>query len=441
MRPAPRDAEAGQGISGPAGDAAPVPHGRRRAAFGFVFVTVAIDMLSVGIFVPVLPRLVADFMGGDEPAAAAMYGLFGIAFALMQFVFSPVQGALSDRFGRRPVILISNLGVGLDYVVMALAPTIWWLLAGRVISGVASASIATAFAYIADVTEPEKRAGRFGMLGAAFGLGFVLGPAIGGLAGSVDPRLPFWIAAGLSLANAAYGYFILPESLPPEKRAPLRLARANPLGALVLLRSQPQLLGLAGVWFVSQLAHFVLPSLGVLYLTFRYGWDERTIGFTMAAVGLGAVIVQGGLIGPGVRLLGERGALLLGATAGVIGLTIQGLAPHGWMFWLGIPFNSLWGFTHAAANSLMSRRLGPSEQGRLQGANACMMGIAGLIGPGLFSQVYAVALAHPGAFPGPGAPFFVAVALLLVALVMAVRATRSPPPASGPAAADQSGGL
>lgn len=381
-------------------------------------------MLSVGIFVPVLPRLVADFMGGDEVAAASMYGLFGTAFALMQFAFSPVQGALSDRFGRRPVILISNLGVGLDYVVMALAPSIWWLLAGRVISGIASASIATAFAYIADVTEPEKRAARFGMLGAAFGLGFVLGPAIGGLAGSVDPRLPFWIAAGLSLLNACYGYFVLPESLPPEKRAPLSLARANPLGALVLLRSQPQLLGLAGVWFVSQLAHFVLPTIGVLYLTFRYGWDERTIGFTMAAVGLAAVIVQGGLIGPGVRLVGERAALIGGFAAGMVGLSIQGLAPEGWMFWLGIPFTSLWGFANAAGNSLMSRRLGPSEQGRLQGANACLMGIAGLIGPGLFSQVYALALASPGTFPGPGAPFFLAVALILVAMLMAVRASR-----------------
>ncbi|MDC7788088.1 TCR/Tet family MFS transporter [Rhodoplanes sp. TEM] len=419
-------APTGQARPGPAkqGPDAPPGHGRRRAAFGFVFVTVAIDMLSVGIFVPVLPRLVADFMGGDEVAAASMYGLFGTAFALMQFAFSPVQGALSDRFGRRPVILISNLGVGLDYVVMALAPSIWWLLAGRVISGIASASIATAFAYIADVTEPEKRAARFGMLGAAFGLGFVLGPAIGGLAGSVDPRLPFWIAAGLSLLNACYGYFVLPESLPPEKRAPLSLARANPLGALVLLRSQPQLLGLAGVWFVSQLAHFVLPTIGVLYLTFRYGWDERTIGFTMAAVGLAAVIVQGGLIGPGVRLVGERAALIGGFAAGMVGLSIQGLAPEGWMFWLGIPFTSLWGFANAAGNSLMSRRLGPSEQGRLQGANACLMGIAGLIGPGLFSQVYALALASPGTFPGPGAPFFLAVALILVAMLMAVRASR-----------------
>lgn len=429
MRPGPRDAEGARAAAGQRAFTSDAPGlkraSARRAAFGFIFVTVAIDMLSVGIFVPVLPRLVADFLGGDQVAAAATYGLFGTAFALMQFVFSPVQGALSDRFGRRPVILVSNFGVGLDYVVMALAPNLGWLFVGRVVSGMASASISTAFAYVADVTPPEQRAARFGMLGAAFGLGFVLGPAIGGLAGSVDPRLPFWIAAGLSLLNALYGFFVLPESLPPDKRAPLSLARANPVGALTLLRSQPQLLSLAAVWFVSQLAHFVMPIIGVLYLTFRYGWDERTIGFTMAAVGLAAVIVQGGLIGPGVRRFGERAAMLGGFLGGILGLVIQGLAPVGWMFWLGIPFMSLWGFGNAAANSLMSARLGPSEQGRLQGANACLQGIAGLFGPGLFSQVYALALASPGqAVPGPGAPYLLAAALLALATGIAWRATR-----------------
>src|SRR5215467_12489913 len=210
----------------------------RPAAFAFVFITVMLDMLAIGVIIPVLPKLVVEFSGGDAEAAARVYGLFGTVWALMQFVFSPVQGALSDRFGRRPVILISNFGLGLDYIVMALAPSLNWLFLGRVISGITAASISTSYAYVADVTPPGERAARFGLLGAAFGVGFVLGPALGGLAGAVDPRLPFWIAAGLSLANALYGFFILPESLPPERRAPFAWRRANPVGALMLLRSK-----------------------------------------------------------------------------------------------------------------------------------------------------------------------------------------------------------
>jgi DHA1 family tetracycline resistance protein-like MFS transporter len=227
----------------------------RRAAFAFVFVTVLLDMLTIGIIIPVLPKLVVDFVGGDAAEGARVYGLFGTVWALMQFVFSPVQGALSDRFGRRPVMLISNFGLGLDYIVMALAPSLNWLFLGRVISGITEASISTSFAYVADVTKPEERAARFGLLGAAFGIGFVLGPALGGLTGAIDPRLPFWIAAGLSLTNALYGFFVLPESLPPERRAPFAWRRANPVGALTLLRSQAALVGLASVNFLGNLAH------------------------------------------------------------------------------------------------------------------------------------------------------------------------------------------
>ena len=241
----------------------------RRAAFAFVFVTVLLDMLALGIIIPVLPKLVVDFVGGDAAEGARVYGLFGTAWALMQFFFSPVQGALSDRFGRRPVILLSNVGVGLDYVVMALAPTLYWLFLGRVISGITAASIATSYAYVADVTPPADRAARFGLLGAGFGVGFVLGPALGGLTGAIDPRLPFWIAAGLSLLNALYGFFVLPESLPKERRAAFEWRRANPIGALALLRSQRQLIGFAGVNFLSNLAHAALPSVGVLYMMHR----------------------------------------------------------------------------------------------------------------------------------------------------------------------------
>ena len=288
----------------------PSPTGRapRRAAFVFVFVTVVLDMLAIGIIIPVLPKLVVDFVGGDAAEGARVYGLFGTAWALMQFAFSPIQGALSDRFGRRPIILISNVGLGLDYVVMALAPSLYWLFLGRVTSGITAASISTSYAYVADVTPPGERAARFGLLGAGFGIGFVLGPALGGLTGAIDPRLPFWIAAGLSLVNALYGFFVLPESLPPERRAPFAWRRANPVGALALLRSQAPLTGLASVNFLGNLAHAALPSVGVLYMMYRYGWTERTVGLTMAGVGVAAIVVQGGVIGPAVKQFAVRRA-------------------------------------------------------------------------------------------------------------------------------------
>jgi MFS transporter, DHA1 family, tetracycline resistance protein len=397
----------------------------RPAAFAFVFVTVMLDMLAIGVVVPVLPKLVVEFSGGDAVQAARVYGLFGTVWALMQFVFSPVQGALSDRFGRRPVILLSNVGLGLDYVVMALAPSLGWLFLGRVISGVTSASISTAYAYVADVTPPEARAGRFGMLGAAFGVGFVLGPALGGLAGGVDPRLPFWIAAGLSLANAMYGFFVLPESLPPERRGPFAWRSANPVGALALLRSKAGLLGFAGVNFLSTLAHAALPSVGVLYMMYRYGWSERTVGLTMAGVGVAAVVVQGGVTGRAVKRFGERTMLIVGLVFGVGGFAILGLASTGPAFWLGIPVMALWGMVNPASQGLMSRRIGPQQQGQLQGANASLMGVANLIGPGLFSLTFAFAIGAAKDWGLPGAPYLLASALLAAAIVVALRETRT----------------
>lgn len=381
------------------------PQIRQRTAFAFIFATVLLDMLTIGIVIPVLPKLVVDFTNGDMQGAAEIYGLFGTAWALMQFLFSPIQGALSDRFGRRAVILISNIGVGLDYVLMALAPTLAWLFIGRVISGITAASIATAYAYVADVTPPEKRATRFGYLGAAFGVGFVLGPALGGLAGSISPRLPFWIAAGLSLANAAYGVFVLPESLPRDKRMAFSWRRANPLGALALLRSHAELFGLAGVNFLGHLAHAVLPSVGVLYMSHRYGWDERIVGFTMAGVGVCAIIVQGAVVGPVIAHLGERAALIIGLLCGVAGFVVFGMAATGPVFWLGVPLLALWGLSNASSLGLMTRRVGSSEQGQLQGANSSLMGIANLLGPGLFTQVFAYAIGPLGRWELPGAPF------------------------------------
>jgi DHA1 family tetracycline resistance protein-like MFS transporter len=397
----------------------------RRAAFAFVFVTVMLDMLAIGIIIPVLPKLVVDFVGGDAVEGARTYGLFGTVWALMQFVFSPVQGALSDRFGRRPVILISNFGLGLDYVVMALAPSLNWLFLGRVISGITAASISTSYAYVADVTPPGERAARFGLLGAAFGVGFVLGPALGGFTGAVDPRLPFWIAAGLSLTNALYGFFILPESLPMERRARFEWRRANPVGALMLLRSQAQLIGLASVNFLGNLAHAALPSVGVLYMMYRYGWDERTVGLTMAGVGAAAIAVQGGVIGPAVKRFGERRALVAGLGFGAAGFAVFGLAPTGPVFWLGIPLMALWGLANPSAQGLMSRRVGPQEQGQLQGANASLMGVASLIGPGLFTLTFAFAIGAAKDWGLPGAPHLVATLLLGLAVVVALRATKA----------------
>jgi DHA1 family tetracycline resistance protein-like MFS transporter len=409
----------------------------RPAAVLFVFVTILLDMLALGIILPVLPTLVMGFMGGDAARTAEMLGLFGTVWALMQFFFSPVLGSLSDRFGRRPVILLSNLGLGLDYVLMALAPNLGWLLVGRLLSGITAASISTGFAYIADVTPPEKRAGAFGMVGAAFGTGFVLGPAIGGLLGGMDPRLPFWVAAGFSLVNFLYGYFVLPESLAPANRAAFSWRRANPIGAIGLLRSHAHLTGLAAVHFLSQLSHVVLSSTFVLYAAYRYGWDEKTIGLTLAGVGVCSMIVQGGLVRPVVKRIGERRALLFGLAAGVVAFVLFGIAENGLVFWAGIPVMAVWGLAGPALQGLMTRRVGSSEQGQLQGANSSLQGIAGLVGPALFTLSFAYAIDPVRHIHFPGVPFLIAALLLAAAAVVGWRASReNAAPAGRRAAAD-----
>jgi len=405
--------------------AAPVLRTPRSAATVFIFITVVLDMLALGLIVPVLPKLVVEFLGGDTAGAARIYGLFGTAWALMQLVFSPLLGALSDRFGRRPVILISLFGLGLDYVLMALAPNLTWLFVGRVISGITAATFSTANAYIADVTPPERRAAGFGLLGAAFGLGFVLGPAIGGLLGSIDSRLPFWAAAGLTLANAIYGIFVLPESLPRERRARFEWRRANPIGSLRLLASHPKLLGLGAVGFLFSIAHEVQPSTYVLYATYRYDWDASTIGLTLAAVGVCGAIVSGGLVGAIVSRIGERATLLVGLAFGVAGFLTYGLAPTGALFAIGVPLVSLWGLSNPAMQGLMTRLVAPSEQGRLQGARSSLMGIAGLLGPALFTQTFAAFISTQRGLGLPGAPFVLAALLLVAAWLVAWRTTRA----------------
>ena len=393
----------------------------RGGAVAFIFVTILLDMLALGLILPILPKLVESFVDNDTASAARIFGLFGTAWALMQFVFSPILGGLSDRFGRRPVVLLSNFGLGLDYVLMALAPSLIWLFVGRVISGITSASVSTAFAYIADTTSPERRAAVFGKIGVAFGAGFILGPAIGGLLGGIDPRLPFWAAAGLSFANTLYGLMILPESLPPDRRAPFRWKSSNPLGALNLLRSDRTLAGLSVVNFFAQLAHVVLPSTFVLYATYRYGWSATTVGLTLAMVGVCAMAVQGAAIEPIVKRFGERRALLFGLSCGTIGFLVFGAAPTGPLFWLGIPVMALWGVAGAATQALMTQRVAPDQQGQLQGATSSVQSVSELVGPFLFTLTFAYFIGARAPLNLPGAPFLLASAILVLALAIAAR--------------------
>jgi DHA1 family tetracycline resistance protein-like MFS transporter len=328
-----------------------------------------------------------------------------------------VLGMFSDRFGRRPVILISNFGLSLDYLIMALAPNIRWLFLGRVLAGITSASIPTATAYISDVTPPEKRSKAFGLLGAAFGVGFVLGPAFGGWLGMVSPRLPFWVGCAGSLLNAMYGLFVLPESLAPENRQPrLRWENANPVGALRLLRSQAQLMGLAAVNFLGYVAHEVYLTVFVLYVMYRFGWNQRMVGISLAVVGVTSIVMSG-LVGPVVKWMGDRRALLVGLFFGGAGFAMYGIAWATPIFLFAILVNSLWSFAGPTSQSLMTRRVSASVQGELQGAIASLRGVAMLIGPGMFSLTFAYFIAPE--HPLPGAPWYLAGLLLLASLVIA----------------------
>ncbi len=402
----------------------PVSAPAMRATFIFIVVTVALDFLAFGIIAPVLPNLIKQFEGGNMARASEITGYFAFAWATMQFLFSPVLGAWSDRFGRRPVILISCLGLGLDYIFMALAPTLAWLFVGRIISGITTSNISTAFAYIADVTPAENRAKRYGMLGAAFGLGFVIGPAAGGLLGHYSLRAPFWAAAGLSLANFLYGLFVLPESLPVEKRAKSAWHMANPLGSLTLLRSNVELSWLAVVTTINYLAHQSLPAVFVLYSEYRYGWTERGVGLALAAVGICAAVVSGGMVGPYVKRFGERSSLLSGLLFGILGFVGMAFAPKSWAMFLAIPFIALWGVANPAMQSLMSQHVDPSSQGKLQGAINSLRALTGMVGPVIFTQVFAVAISAK-ALRAPGAPYYLAGLMLGAALLLAAMVTSS----------------
>jgi len=395
------------------------------AAFVFILVMVAFDFLAFGIIAPVLPDLIRSFQGGDFARASSIAGVFGLAWATMQFIFSPILGAWSDRFGRRPVILISCFGLSIDYVFMALAPSLRWLFVGRLISGITTSNVATAFAYVTDVTPPEQRAKPFGLISAAFGLGFVIGPAVGGYLGNTHLRFPFWAAAALSLANALYGYFVLPESLPPERRAKSAWHMANPLGSLSLLRSHPELAGLSVVATLYYLAHNSLPSMWAYYTEYRYHWSRGDVGNSLAVVGVCASVVSGVLVGPFVKRFGERRSLLAGLFFGVLGFVGFALATSGWIILAVVPLIALWGIAAPAMQSLMARHVDPSSQGKLQGAINSLRAITGMAGPILFTQVFALAIAPRAPVHFPGAPYFLAAVLLLSSLLLAAYVTHS----------------
>ncbi len=398
-----------------------------RRALAFIFCTITLDMLAVGLMLPILPRIVLDFVGGDTALAANTVGIFAMVWGLMQFISSPLLGALSDRYGRRPVILLSCLGLGLDYIFMAVAPSLTLLFVGRLVSGITAATISTSAAFIADVTRPEERGRAFGLIGLGFSIAFVLGPAAGGLLGSIETRLPLWLAAAACLANAAFGWFVLPESLPVERRMAFSWKRANPAGAFRLLARKSELLGLAATNFLGQFAHQIFTSVFVLYVGYRYGWGEKETGLTLALVGVCSGIVQGGLVGPVIARLGERRTLLVSLLFGPLGMAIYGLAPTGGLFCLGVFVAAPGGLSGPAAQGLMTRLVSSSEQGQLQGANTSLGSLAALAGPLLFSMTFAAFIGHRSDRPElPGAAFLLAALILLLAFATAWWATRTP---------------
>jgi DHA1 family tetracycline resistance protein-like MFS transporter len=396
----------------------PTPARAAKAASWFIFIAVLLDMASLGIMITVLPSLIGQL--GGSANAGWINGVFVGVWALVQFVCSPVLGALSDRFGRRPVLLLSMAGLGLDYIIMALAPDLWWLLVGRLISGVTASSFSTCYAYVADITAEEERAAAFGKLGAAFGLGFILGPAVGGLLGAVSLRAPFWVAAGFSLLNAGFGVFVLPESLPKALRSPFSWAKANPVGALKLLRSHPELAGLSWTHILSQFAGASIASVYVLYVVRRYGWSTPMVGTSLALVGLGVAVVQGLLVGRATAKLGERRLLVLGLAAGALSLAVFALAPWGGLFLLGIPIFCLWGLSGPALMAIMSRRVSASEQGQLNGAVASLTSLSDGIGPFFFGAVFSVTAGAAATGAQSGIAFLLAAGFIAAATLMAI---------------------
>lgn len=402
-----------------------------KPAVTFIFVTLLIDVLGFGLLIPVAPRLIQEITGWDDARATPVVGWLMATYAAMQFLFAPALGMLSDRFGRRPVLLAALFGSGLDYFAMSMATSLPFLFITRVINGISGASVTVASAYVADVTPPEKRAAGFGMIGAAFGLGFVIGPLMGGILGEIDLRYPFYAAGALSLCNWLYGYFVLPESLPPERRGRFTLARANPLSAFGGLARYPLVAGLASSFFFSFLAQFGLHATWVLYTKHKFGWGARDVGWSLFAVGVGAALVQGGLARKIIPWLGERTSVLVGMAMTILAFILYGATPANmaWLMYAGVLFHSLAGIGQPAAQALITKSVRPDEQGAVQGAITAVQGIANIIGPVLGAWIFAYFISGKGPYI-PGAAFYSGAILCTVAWLLAALALRRVSPAS-----------
>jgi DHA1 family tetracycline resistance protein-like MFS transporter len=387
-----------------------------------VLSVVYIDMLGIGLAFPVLPRLIEQFEGGDVSRAAYIYGALAAAYSLTQFLCAPLVGALSDRYGRRPVILLALAGMGVNYFVLAYAPSLWLFAVGRMVAGAFGATFTAAGAYLADVTPPEKRAQSFGLIGAAFGFGFITGPALGGVLGAVDLRLPFLVAAGLSLADFAFAYLALPESLAAEHRKPVNIRHANPVGALREVGRYTSVLGLMVIFVLATFANRVAEMTWVLFTSYRFQWGPAETGWSLAAVGVMFVIGQGGLVRVVVPRLGERRAILLGLTVSALTPVLYGIVPHGWMVY-PVMVLALFGWTIAApaVQALMSQAVPRNEQGLLQGALASMTNLTSIFGPPIWTGLFGFFVSPAAPVIVPGAAFFASAAVFLVALVLAQR--------------------
>ncbi len=397
-----------------------MPEKNSKAIF-FILVTVLIDVIGIGIIIPIMPSLYQELTGGSVSEASQYSAYLVFIYAIMQFIFSPIIGGLSDQYGRRPVLLLSLLGFGLDFVFLALAPSIGWLFVGRIISGIAGASFTTANAYIADVTEPEKRAQSFGMLGAAFGLGFIIGPSLGGILGEIDTRLPFWVAASLALINWLYGYFILPESLLPENRRKFNIKRANPIGSLINLKKHPYILALVLSLFLVNVSNFATQGTWSFYTIEKFNWSKMEVGLSLGFVGLMVAIVQGGLIRIIIPKLGQENSLFLGLAINSIGLLGFAFASSSWMMYaIMVPF-AIGGLAGPAFQGIISNQVQKNEQGELQGGLTSLMSIAAIVGQPLMLGLFRVFTKKNGVGYLPGAPFIMGSMLSIISLILTIR--------------------